>query len=160
MDLTLTPTQRSALETAVATEPRIRPWKRYQAVLLVAEGLDPGLIARTLRCHLASVYGWVAAWRRDGMAGLAEGPHPGATRRLDAAGEALLGRLLASDPQSRGHQATGWTVPLLQTALRRAGYEVSQRTIRRTLHRLGYRWKRPHYVLGRPDPAYETKKGG
>ena len=34
------------------------------------------------------------------------------------------------------------------------------RTIRRALHRLGYRWKRPQYVLGRPDPAYEAKKGG
>lgn len=160
MDLTLTPAQRSALERAVATEPRTRRWKRYQAVLLVAEGLAPHLIARTLRCHIASVYGWVAVWRREGMAGLAEGPHPGAARRLDTAGEAVLGTLLEGDPQLHGHQATGWTVPLLQTALRHAGYDVSARTIRRTLHRLGYRWKRPQYVLGRPDPAYEAKKGG
>ena len=82
MDVTLTPDQRAALETAVSTEGRTRCWKRYQAVLLVAEGLDPQLIAHTLRCHVASVYGWVAAWRREGMAGLAEGPHPGAVRRL------------------------------------------------------------------------------
>jgi transposase len=160
MDLTLTTAQRSALETAAATERRTRCWKRYQAVLLVAAGLSPRLIAQTLRCQVASVYGWVAAWRREGMAGLAEGPHPGAVRRLDAAGEALLGALLASDPQTHGHQATGWTVPLLQTELRRAGSAVSRRTIRRTRHRLGYRWKRPQYVLGRPDPAYEAKKRG
>jgi transposase len=160
MDLPLTAAQRCALEAAAATEKRTRCWKRYQAVLLVAEGHHPRRIARTLRCHLASVYGWVATWRREGMAGLAEGPHPGAARRLDVAGEALLGTLLASDPQAHGHQATGWTVPLLQTELRRASYGVSERTIRRTLHRLGYRWKRPQYVLGRPDPDYEAKKGG
>ncbi|WP_083856779.1 winged helix-turn-helix domain-containing protein [Nitrolancea hollandica] len=40
----------------------------------------------------------------------------------------------------------------------RAGYLVGERTIRRTLHRLGWRWKRPKYVLGRPDPDY-AKKG-
>jgi transposase len=160
MDLPLTPEERSALESAVTTEGRTRCWKRYQAVLLVAEGLDPPLIAHTLRCHVASVYGWVAAWRREGVAGLGEGPHPGAARRLDGAGEALLHTLVASDPQAHGHHATGWTVPLLQTALGRAGYPVSARTLRRTLHRLGYRWKRPQYVLGRPDPAYEVKKGG
>lgn len=160
MELSLTPAQRSALETAVATEQRTRSWKRYQAVLLVADGRSPRLIAQTVRCHVASVYGWVATWRREGLPGLAEGPHPGAVRRRDATGKALLATLLASDPQTRGHHATGWTVPLLRSELQHAGYGVSERTIRRTLPRLGYRWKRPQYVLGRPDPAYEAKKGG
>jgi transposase len=50
-------------------------------------------------------------------------------------------------------------VPLLQTELAQAGYHVGARTIRRALHRLGYRWKRPQYVLGRPDPAYAEKRG-
>jgi transposase len=94
------------------------------------------------------------------VAGLAEGAHPGATRRLDAAGEALLERLLSEDPQAHGHQATGWTVALLHGELTRAGYDLGLRTVRRALHRRGYRWKRPQYVLGRPDPDYEAKKGG
>ena len=41
----------------------------------------------------------------------------------------------------------------------KAGYAPSDKTLRRCLHRLGYRWKRPRYVLGRPDPAYEEKRG-
>ncbi|HLV99124.1 MAG TPA: winged helix-turn-helix domain-containing protein [Ktedonobacterales bacterium] len=49
-------------------------------------------------------------------------------------------------------------MPLLQTHLTQAGYAISQRTLRRALHRLGWRWKRPKYVLGRPDPAYAEKK--
>ena len=48
-------------------------------------------------------------------------------------------------------------MPLLRAELEGAGYRVSGRTVRRTLHRLGFRWKRPKYVLGRPDP--EAKKG-
>ena len=159
MAITLTDAQRAELEAAVGAEKRTRVWKRYQALLLAA-GQPAALVAANLRCGVSSVASWAAAWRRDGVVGLAEGPHPGAARRVDAAGEALLGEVLASDPHAHGHRATGWTVALLRTELGRAGYRVSARTIRRTVHRLGYRWKRPQYVLGRPDPDYEAKKGG
>jgi transposase len=47
----------------------------------------------------------------------------------------------------------------MRTELAQAGYAVGERTIRRALHRLGYRWKRPRYVLGRPDPAYAEQRG-
>jgi transposase len=116
-------------------------------------------VARTLGCSAASVYAWTAAWRRAGGVGLAEGDHGGGQPKLGAPGEAVVTRLLAEDPQAHGHRATGWTVPLLRTELAAAGYAVAPKTIRRALHRLGYRWKRPQYVLGRPDPAYAEKKG-
>ena len=71
--------------------------------------------------------------------------------------------LLASDPQAPGLLATGWTVPLLvpllQTQLAHAGSAVSEHTLRRALHRLGGRWKRPRHQLGRPDPDDAQKKG-
>lgn len=92
------------------------------------------------------------------MAGPVEPPHGGRVRTLDGVAEALLGEVLGTDPQTRGYHATGWTVPALRAELARAGYAVGERTIRRTLHRLGWRWKRPKYVLGRPDPAYAEKK--
>jgi transposase len=63
----------------------------------------------------------------------------------------MLTALLATDPQTHGHRATGWTVPLLRTELAARGTVVGERTIRRALDRLGYRWKRPRYILGRPD---------
>lgn len=159
MPLTLTSAERADLEAAAAAEPRARRWKRYQAILLRAEGQPVAAVAAALRCSMASVYAWTAAWRRAGVAGLREGPHGGGTAKLGTAGEAVLTGLLSEDPQTRGHQATGWTVPLLRTELAAAGYAVGARTIRRALHRLGYRWKRPRYVLGRPDPAYAEKKG-
>ena len=52
--------------------------------------------------------------------------------------EAVLQDLLATDPQTHGHQATGWTVPLLQGELAQVGYAVGGRTVHRALHRLGY----------------------
>ena len=159
MRLRVTESQRTELEAAAAAEKRVRRWRRYQAVLLLADGHAPAAVARTLRCRRASVYAGAAAWRRTGVAGLREGDHGGGRVKLAAAGAAALQDLLSADPQAWGHQATGWTVLLLRTELARADCVVGERTIRRALHRLGYRWKRPRYVLGRPDPAYAETKG-
>ena len=159
MRLTLTETDRTELEIAAAREKRVRRWRRFQAVLLLAVGQAPGVVAQTLRCSRASVYAWAAAWRQHGVEGLREGDHGGGQVKLGPDGEQALIALLAADPQTRGHRATGWTVPLLRTELAQVGYVVGERTIRRALHRLGYRWKRPRYILGRPDPQYTEKRG-
>jgi transposase len=159
MPLILLADERATLEAAQARSPKVRHWRRYRAVLLRAAGTPVAVVARTLGCSEASVYNWTAAWRASGMAGVAEGVHPGAQRRLDAAAEGLLDAWLREgDPQAHGYAATGWTVPLLRTELAKQGWRVAERTIRRTLHRRGWRWKRPKYVLGRPDPAYAEKK--
>jgi transposase len=160
MSVTLSETQRRELEAAAAAEKGVRRWKRSRAVLLRGEGMTVAAVAAALRCSQASVYTWTAKWRTAGTAGLREGNHGGGRAKLGVGGEAALAALLEADPQARGHQATGWTVPLLRTELATAGYRVGARTIRRALHRLGYRWKRPRYVLGRPDPDYAAKKGG
>lgn len=159
MPVMLTDAQRAELEAAARAEKEVRCWKRYRAVLLRGERMTVAAVAAALRCSEASVYGWTARWRRDGVAGLREGDHGGGRVKLDEAGEERLESLLASDPHAHGHQATGWTVPLLRGELAAAGYRVGERTIRRAVHRLGYRWKRPQYVLGRPDPDYEAKRG-
>ena len=159
MPLSLSASERAALERAAAGEKRVRAWRRYRAVLLAAAD-GPEAAARALGCARSSVYAWLAAWRRDGLGGVVERPRGGGRpARLAGGGTALLASLLARDPQARGWHATGWTVPLLRTELAAVGYLVSYKTIRRALHRLGYRWKRPQYVLGRPDPAYAEKKG-
>ena len=157
--LAMTAEQRAELETAQRQSKTVRHWKRFQAVLLRAEGMSVVVVAQTLGCSQASVSNWTTAWRAAGVAGVREGAHPGAARRLDVAGEQRLGELVPSDPQAAGYAATGWTVPLLQTELAKGGWHASGRTIRRTLHRLGWVWKRPRFVLGRPDPAYDAKKG-
>lgn len=159
MRLTLTESQRAELQAAAAAEKGVRRWKRYRAVLLRGEGMTVAAVAHTLECSAASVYAWMAAWRRAGTGGLREGDHGGGHVKLGVAAEAALVRLLGEDPQAHGHRATGWTVPLLQGEVGRRGTPVGERTIRRALHRLGYRWKRPRSVLGRPDAAYAEKRG-
>jgi transposase len=155
----LTDDDRTALGSAQRTVRSVREWRRFQAVHLLGDGREAGEVAEVLGCSVSSVYYWADDWREAGLAGLAEGPHAGRPRRLDEAAEATLTQVVTDDPQAHGYAATDWTVPLVRTELARRGYVVSERTLRRTLHRLGYRWKRPKYVLGRPDPAYAAKKG-
>jgi putative transposase len=161
MRLTLSEAERAELVAAQGASQTVRHWRRYQAVLLRGDGVPLATVAQTLGCTQASVCNWTKAWRERGVAGVSEGVHPGAERRLDAAAEQVLQTLLQeANPQAQGYAATNWTAPLLRTELATRGWGASERTLRRTLHRLGYRWKRPKFVLGRPDPAYAEKKSG
>ncbi len=128
---------------------------------LRADGVPLATVAQTLGCTQASVCNWTRAWRERGARGVAEGVHPGAERRLGVEAQGILQALVEDgDPQVHGYAATTWTAPLVRTALAKRGWTASERTVRRTLHRLGYRYKRPKFVLGRPDPAYAEKKSG
>jgi transposase len=142
----LTSASRQLLFGARAREGSVRQWKRYQAILLLDEGMTPREVAAALACSLSSVYNWAAAWRHSGLAGLVEEPHGGRHRALDGPGERLLTELLEATPEAYGHDAVGWTVPLLQRHLERSGYAVQDRTVRRMLRRLGWRWRRPTYL--------------
>ncbi len=158
MDTELDARQRTDPEAAAAGERRARVWRRYRAVLVLGEGQPPAAVAATLGCGPSSVYGWAAAWRRNGLAGLRGQPHGGGVVALAARAGAVLERPLGEDPQARGHQATGGTAPLLRAELATAGHAASAKTVRRALPQLGYRWTRPKYVLGRPDPADAEQK--
>ena len=66
---------------------------------------------------------------------------------------------MARDPLALGYAATNWTVPLLAAHLRRQGYPVTARTLRRRLHAAGLREKRPRFVFAEPAPHVAQKKG-
>jgi len=153
MSLVLSDMERAGLVEAATRERRVRQWRRYQAVLLVAGGKPPQEAAASVGCSRASVYSWLAAWREGGLAGLVGAPHPPPIPAHAAPLEALLTALLADDPQKHGHHATGWTIPLLHGAARAAGIRVSEHPVRRAVRRLGWRGKRSRCVLGRPAPA-------
>lgn len=161
MGLMLNPTERAQLAEAASKQKRVRNWRGMRAIELLAEGRRPEAVAEALGCARSSVYAWAKAWREMGLSGLQEGPRSGRKRSLQGQAELLLEELLKEgNPQRRGYRSSGWTVPLLKSELAKSGYVVSERTVRRTpLKRLGFRWKRPKYVLGRPDPDHESKKG-
>ncbi len=125
MHVTLTTDEREQLTAAAARERRVRHWRRYQALLRVAEDTPPEAVAAAVGCSRASVYNWVNAWQAEGIAGLVESSPATPPRPHALPLAALLTTLLGSDPQQDGHHATGWTVALLHGEAQRAAARLA-----------------------------------
>jgi transposase len=164
MEFSLNARERSALEGLVSGSKDVRQLKRAQALLAVAAGEAVTDVARRLQVARNTIYNWMARVQ-DRAGALAE-------RLLDAdrsgrpddlrqsLGEALP-PLLAKRPTECGYRHAEWTTALLQAHLRDAlSIDASLSTIRYALHELGYRWKRPRYVLRRRSATWRQAKGG
>src|SRR5215208_3856763 len=152
---------RRRLERALAAARLARDYRRLQAVLLVAEGCAPREAARRVRADPTSVRRWVARYRagRDPSA-VADRPRSGRRRAAPDLSRQTVRDAMALDPRALGYRATTWTVPLLASYLaEHAGVAVSARTLRRRLHALGYRWKRPRYAYSGRAAHLAQKKG-
>jgi transposase len=96
----MTTDERRALEEAQRAVHSVHEWRRYQAVRLLADGREAGEVAQVLGCSVSSVYYGADDWRERKVAGLAEEPHEGRPRRLDAMAEAALEQLLTAGSRS------------------------------------------------------------
>lgn len=137
----------------------VRLYKRTLAVLECGRGKGVVEVARSLGVTRQSVHNWISRYREAGKPGaLADAPKSGRPRKADGAVEALLQALMIVSPEHCGYHATHWTLPLLLDQVRKnLDRHCCEMTLRRCLHRLGYVWKRPRYVLA-PDPQREKKK--
>lgn len=156
--LNLTSWQRHRLRRQLAATKDVGLFRRTLAVLEFDHGRLAADIARMLGVTRQTVYNWIEAYTEAGDPAALEdergrGYHP----VLDEDAEHLLEALLALSPQELGCPHGSWTVPLLREALEIAtGLRVSEDTVRRTLRRLDYAWKRPRYDFD-PDPEREKK---
>ena len=133
-----------------------------RALLLLAEGQRVMDVAAVLGVHRQAIHKWRTLYEASRTPDilLVRSPPGREPDQLRLACEAVS-RLLEKEPEELGYRATSWTVPLLQRHLREVeGHAVSGSTVRRALHGLGYRWKRPRFVLARRDPEREGKKAG
>ena len=128
-------------------------------LLLCAEDRTPSEIASFLLCSRSSVYRAVAAYR-SGRLGY------GSTETAEAADtppklrrwQRTLLAFVKRSPSLYGWCRTRWSCQALSLELKaRRGYCASRETIRRTLHSLGYAWKRARHVA-RDDDAERASK--
>lgn len=136
-----------------------REYKRTLAVLECGRGKSKSAVARLLNVTRQSVHNWVSRYRRDKQpSAMHDAPRSGRPRKADETVETLVQALMVIPPERCGYHATHWTIPLLRNQVRKnLDRQCSEMTMRRCLHRLGYAWKRPRYVLAR-DPQCEKKK--
>lgn len=149
------------LRAAMTRTRSVRLYRRLQAVWLVAQGQPIQEVARTVGASPASVYGWINQYRRTRrVEALMDAPRSGRPSTAAGIPDQIITSTLHADPMAFGYAATGWTVALLRQHLaHRYGVTVSARTLRRRLHALGWRWKRPRYVFADKEPHRAQKKG-
>lgn len=139
-----------------------RTYRRVQAVLLVAQGRSVEETAQIVGGQPWAVYAWVRIYLRMHDPGdLQDAPRSGRPRAAPVLTNQRIEREVRRDPMRLGYNSTGWTVALLADHLRQKyGSPISVRTLRRRMHHLGLRWKRPRYTYANKDPNRAQKKGG
>lgn len=155
--------ERRVLAHALETTRSVRYWRRLRAVWLYeVEHTALEAICASLGVGESSVYKWVARYRATrAPTQLADRPRAGRPPRLTAAMRATLATIVETDPRAHGYHTNGWTAGLLAYHLRQQHQvPVHETVVRHALHALGYRWKRPRYVLARQDPERAGKKAG
>lgn len=127
--------------------------ERIHFVLLSDQGKSPPEIAAIFGYSTATVRLWLKRYRDKGPDGLYDGPRSGRPPKANESVRDCLRDGLQTTPQALGYLATLWTVPLLVLHLLGHGWQVGSSTVRRVLHSLGYRWRRPRLRVPHRDPA-------
>jgi transposase len=125
-------------------------------LLLCARGYSPTEIAACLLCSRSSVYRTVTAYERGAFS--LGWSHESAAAPVPSGWRRSLLALLRRTPHAYGWCRTRWSCQTLALQLAAGrGYKVSRETIRRTLHRLGYAWKRARHAARDDDPDRVSK---
>jgi transposase len=161
--LRLTARDRAALSETAGSSPDGRETRRALALLDLDAGESPTRVAQRYRVSRSTVYEWAARWHdpdRPRADRLRDADRAGRPPEVRDAVQAVLAEVMPTDPRSHGYRHPAWTTPLSLAHLARMGLAASGTTVRRTLHALGYRWKRPRFVLSRRRPNWRQAKGG
>ncbi len=138
----------AALRRIVRTDRDVHVRQRAQALLRMAEGNSIAATARLLHHRPNCLRAWRTRFLAEGRAGLADRSRRGRPPKLNAAAHAALHEALARGPEAYGLPVTVWSLRDLQGMLQREqGITVSVCTVQRTLHALGYRYRRPRHDL-------------
>ena len=140
--------------------------RRCQILLASTRGQTARVIADTLGCDDQTVRKVISAFNTHGVTVLtrrSSAPKRTPHAAFDAPRCEQLRALLHQSPRTFGHPTSQWTLALAATMAYAEGLThrpISGEAIRRTLARLGVRWKRAKHWITSPDPAYIRKKNG
>jgi len=127
-------------------------------VLLAAEGRSPTEIARILFCSRTTVYAVLGRFLREGRAAFDDRNRRGPKPMLEELESEYIERLVEEvSPIEHGWLRSRWSCKLLALELfKERATLLSRETLRRSLHRLGFRWRRPRPVP--PEKDSEEQK--
>ena len=132
--------------------------ERLRAVRLVWEGYTGLEAARIIGRDPRVVRAYIRAWNQGGPPALVPGHAPGGRPKLTDTQTATVIAALQASPAAVGlGPAVNWDTKLLQTFIEREyGIRFSRGHLSKWLHRHGFSWTRPTYVLKRARPAEQA----
>jgi putative transposase len=133
---------------------------RMHIILLAGDGRSPTEIARTLFCSRTTVYSVVDRFVLEGGAAFHDRKRRGPVALVnDSAQELIEGLTEEALPAERGWLRSRWSCKLLALELfKDRALVVSRETVRRLLHRLDFRWRRPRPVAPSKDPEQKRER--
>lgn len=146
--IAIAPKERKDLIVKIKREQRPSRRLRMHIVVLVADGRSPTEIARTLFCSRTTVYSVVRRFIREGQAAFDDRKRRGPAPLMDDLARRLIEELAEEAlPAERGWLRSRWSCKLLALELlKERALVASRETVRRVLHHLGFRWRRPRPV--------------
>jgi transposase len=153
----LTPEQRREL-TQLRRRAVGRVAERAQMVLLRVRGYSVKEIATIFELGEDVVRQWLHRYQREGPAGLQDRPRPGRPPR-DRLARHIVDTQMSQPPTSSGLIHGFWTAGLLAAFLAaRFQLVLAPCSIRRYLHRDGWRWARPRLAPATHAPQGQRKE--
>lgn len=152
----LSATERKTLLTGCQRGPSLKIARRCQVILLLAADYTWREIRAVAFVSNDLIRSCVNQWRQAGLAEFLEKPKE--SRSLPHWLSRVFVWVTQHTPQDFGYFRTRWSCEALaETLAWETGIRLSAETVRRGLHRLGWRWRRPRPIVGLTDPDYDTK---
>jgi transposase len=157
--------ERQQLRAIIRTESAAQVVRRAQALLWLANGESVPAVAERLGVVRQTIYNWQQVFIRRSTEPLPQRlrdePRSGRPARKMAMALCWLPRLLRCSPRAFGYRARSWTSGRLCKQIERHSHiAIGLNTVRRALHQIRYRFKRPRYVLARRSAYWRQAKGG
>ena len=134
---------------------------RMHIVLLASEGYSPTHISRVLFCSRTTVYAVTRRFCREGQAAFNDRRRRGPRRPLldESALKRIETLVEEGSPTEQGWLRSRWSCKLISLQLlRERAAAASRETVRRALHRLEYRWRRPRPVPPERDSEEQIEE--
>ncbi len=126
---------------------------RANMILLSSFGYTVSDIESIYQTSKVSIYKWFDRFDAQGPVGLYDKSRSGRPSKVTQAVKDFVKKALEETPNRYGENCTIWTVALLQTHIKNElGLQLSGKVTRKTIHNLGFRWRRPRWAAVRKDP--------
>lgn len=127
--------------------------RRGRAILLSNQGFTIEELATIFDVTERSIRNWFDDYEAEGVQGLKDRPRSGRPRSTTAEEDQRIAQEMEQGPGRWEYLLTFWTVAALCWHLVNAvGLPIKPTTLRRRLHELDFRWRRPRLAVARKDP--------